>query len=30
MIELLHRSNVTMEYDGYEDENAKPDMVLLM
>jgi hypothetical protein len=27
MTELLHRSNVTMEYDGYEDENAKPDMV---
>jgi hypothetical protein len=27
MTELLHRSNVMMEYDGYEDENTKPDMV---
>jgi hypothetical protein len=27
MIKLLHCSNVMMEYDGYEDENAKPDMV---
>jgi hypothetical protein len=27
MTELLHHSNVMMEYDGYEDENAKPDMV---
>jgi hypothetical protein len=27
MTELLHRSNMTIEYDGYDDENAKPDMV---
>jgi hypothetical protein len=27
MTELLHRSNVMMEYNGYEDENAKPNMV---
>jgi hypothetical protein len=27
MTELLHHNNMKMEYDGYDDENAKPDMV---
>jgi hypothetical protein len=27
MTKLLHHSNVMMEYDGYDDENAKLDMV---
>jgi hypothetical protein len=27
MTELLYRSSVMMKNDGYDDENAKPDMV---